>query len=87
MSEVGVVFPFLTYFHSDMCYTYLLCWFFPATRYCSLVESEGGLLILEEIIHNDKPYARIKQLATMVIYHCQLYKEKKTLDTDAPFDG
>ncbi|KAJ9584522.1 hypothetical protein L9F63_021132 [Diploptera punctata] len=57
------------------------------TRYCSLVEAEGGLVILEEIIANEKPYECIKQLAAMVITQCRLYREKKTLDTDASLDG
>ncbi|PSN54467.1 Protein zer-1 [Blattella germanica] len=47
---------------------------------------QGGLHILEEIIHNDKPYERIKELAAMVLLHCQNHREK-AMDTDAPLDG
>ncbi|XP_067009020.1 protein zer-1 homolog isoform X2 [Anabrus simplex] len=43
---------------------------YPA-KYCSLVEAEGGIALLLEIIESDKPYARIKELATFVIAHCQ----------------
>jgi 4-hydroxy-3-methylbut-2-enyl diphosphate reductase IspH len=57
-----------------------------ATRYCSLVESEGGIHILEEIIHNEKPYARIKELAAMVIMNCKEYREM-VLEPDAPLSG
>ncbi|XP_023710410.1 protein zer-1 homolog isoform X3 [Cryptotermes secundus] len=56
------------------------------TRYCSLVESEGGIHILEEIIRNEKPYPRIKELAAMVIMHCREYKET-VLEAVAPFNG
>jgi 4-hydroxy-3-methylbut-2-enyl diphosphate reductase IspH len=50
------------------------------------VESEGGICILEEIIHNEKPYSRIKELAAMVIRHCKEYREM-ILEPDAPLSG
>jgi 4-hydroxy-3-methylbut-2-enyl diphosphate reductase IspH len=50
------------------------------------VESEGGIHILEEIIHNEKPYHRIKELAAMVIMQCKEYKET-VLEAVAPFNG
>jgi Zyg-11 family protein len=57
-----------------------------ATRYCSLVESEGGIQVLEEIMRNEKPYPRIKELAAMVIMHCKEYKET-VLEAVAPLNG
>ncbi|XP_046386506.1 protein zer-1 homolog [Ischnura elegans] len=46
------------------------------TKYCSLVEAEGGLTLLEEVISHSEPYPRIKELAAMVIEHCQQYNRQ-----------
>lgn len=45
---------------------------YPA-KYCSLVEAEGGLTLLEEVMTHREPYLRIKELAAMVIEHCRQY--------------
>ncbi|XP_012262910.2 protein zer-1 homolog [Athalia rosae] len=48
------------------------------TKYCILVESEGGLEKLQRLIEDTRPYARIKELAYQVLTQCQLagYREK-----------
>lgn len=51
-------------------------------KYCSLVEAEGGLTLLEEIIHHENPYPRIKELATMVITQCRQKKEHELIETN-----
>lgn len=40
-------------------------------KYCRLVEEEHGVQLLTNLILSDKPNERIKELASMVIYHCQ----------------
>jgi hypothetical protein len=37
-------------------------------------------------MQSEKPYARIKELAAMVIMHCREYREK-ILEPDAPLSG
>jgi hypothetical protein len=51
-----------------------------------MVESEGGIHLLEEILHNEKPYPRIKALAATVIMHCKEFKET-ALEAVAPSNG
>ncbi|XP_071445512.1 protein zer-1 homolog [Hetaerina americana] len=46
------------------------------TKYCSLVEAEGGLALLKEVMTHGEPYPRIKELAAMVIEHCQQYSQQ-----------
>ena len=41
-----------------------------ATTYCSLVEVEGGIEKLNNLIKDARPYARIKDLANLVISNC-----------------
>lgn len=41
-----------------------------ATKYCSLVESEGGIEKLRKLLDDDRPYNRIKDLALSVIINC-----------------
>ncbi|XP_074110359.1 protein zer-1 homolog isoform X1 [Cotesia typhae] len=40
------------------------------TKYCSLVESEGGIDKLKKLLDDDRPYNRIKDLALSVIINC-----------------
>ncbi|XP_075228919.1 protein zer-1 homolog [Lycorma delicatula] len=49
-------------------------------KYCSLVESEGGIQILENVIADDAPYQRIKDLAAMVIDECRKYRERNHME-------
>lgn len=56
-------------------------------KYCSLVEAEGGIHLLEEIIQHEQPYARIKELAAMVVMHCRHYHEQQLLEASGPLDG
>lgn len=57
-------------------------------KYCSLVEAEGGIQILEEVLADDAPYPRIKELASLVIKHCRQYRELGRLELDSPeLDG
>ena len=42
--------------------------------YCLLLEREGGLELLKNIINDPRPYADIKKLATQVIARCKKYK-------------
>ncbi|CAB0001000.1 unnamed protein product, partial [Nesidiocoris tenuis] len=43
-------------------------------KYCTLVEAEGGLKILGEVVDDPRPYSRIKELATIVIQKCMAYR-------------
>uniref|UniRef100_A0A0K8TN85 Protein zer-1 homolog n=1 Tax=Tabanus bromius TaxID=304241 RepID=A0A0K8TN85_TABBR len=45
-------------------------------KYCRLVEQESGIQILTDLINHPKPYARIKELAKMVIDCCKTVKNK-----------
>lgn len=49
-------------------------------KYCTLVEEEGGLVLLEAILESPLPYARIKTLARIVIRQCQHYKDCGSLE-------
>lgn len=57
--------------------------FVLAERYCALVEAEGGLRILEEVLdvphqwnpHTQDLYDRIKNLAMEVIKMCRKQRE------------
>ncbi|KAG0730508.1 Protein zer-1 [Chionoecetes opilio] len=44
-------------------------------KYCSLVEEEGGIPLLQALLASPTPYSRIKNLAKIVIVQCQHYKE------------
>nr|CAD7397256.1 unnamed protein product [Timema cristinae] len=59
---------------------------YPA-KYCFLLESEGGLTLLQEIIQHDQPYGQIKELAMMVIKNCRQFREQGQLPQDAQLDG
>lgn len=45
-----------------------------AEKYCTLVEEEGGLQLLQALLASLTPYHRIKDLAKTVINQCQRYK-------------
>lgn len=44
------------------------------------MEAEGGLHILEDVINDDAPYARIKELAALVLNHCRQFRERGHLE-------
>nr|CAD7260997.1 unnamed protein product [Timema shepardi] len=56
---------------------------YPA-KYCFLLESEGGLTLLQEIIQHDQPYGQIKELAMMVIKNCRQFREQVALHSSTP---
>lgn len=47
---------------------------FLADKYCNLVEKEGGLELLKQIISHPDPPPAIKALANEVIENCKKYK-------------
>ncbi|MPC27462.1 protein zer-1 homolog [Portunus trituberculatus] len=49
-------------------------------KYCSLVEEEGGIQLLQALLASPAPYSRIKILARIVIVQCQHYKEDGSLE-------
>lgn len=56
-----------------------------AEKYCMLVENEGGLEVLQSVIDDPAPYAKIKELASCVIYRCNTYKNSQ--NSAAHLDG
>lgn len=44
-------------------------------KYCLLLKSEGGIELLEKLLHKPGVYLRIKELACMVIQQCRSFKE------------
>jgi len=54
---------------------------YPA-KYCRLVEDENGIDLLKQLLNNEQPYERIKDLARMVLNHCDRVKQ-----TDMILDG
>lgn len=57
-----------------------------AEKYCSLVESEGGLVLLQELIEHPSPPFRVKELATVVIENCRRFRDQD-LHSDSLLDG
>lgn len=49
---------------------------FPAEKYCCLVIAEGGIEILKDLLADEVPYPRIKELAQMVLVHCAQFQER-----------
>ncbi|XP_014244618.1 protein zer-1 homolog [Cimex lectularius] len=47
-------------------------------KYCSLVEAEGGIAILTDIINDTRPYKRIRDLAEKVITVCELHRNRSS---------
>lgn len=50
--------------------------FFPAERYCSLLEKESGVEILVALKADPRPYSRIKELASKVVSQITENKNK-----------
>ncbi|XP_013189425.1 protein zer-1 homolog [Amyelois transitella] len=42
-------------------------------KYCNLVDAEGGLKLLKELIAHPAPYKMVKDLAQVVIVNCSIY--------------
>lgn len=42
-------------------------------KYCPLVQEEGGLVLLQELLDSDTPYERIKDLARIIVDQCARY--------------
>lgn len=49
-------------------------------KYCPLVQEEGGIQLLENLLKKDLPYWRIKELAQLVITHCNRFEKNGTLN-------
>ncbi|XP_054275660.1 protein zer-1 homolog [Macrosteles quadrilineatus] len=57
-------------------------------KYCTLVEAEGGVEILKELILDDSPYEKTKELAHLVLEHCRKFKEDGHVEMETPeLDG
>ncbi|XP_045510406.1 protein zer-1 homolog [Colias croceus] len=52
-------------------------------KYCNLVETEGGLNLLHELLRHRRPYATIKELAIIVINNCTRF----TRENPPPFES
>lgn len=64
-----------------------MCFFYVADKYCALVESEGGLLLLQELIDHPSPPVKVKHLAMTVIQNCKQFKDQDYIDADVHLDG
>lgn len=51
---------------------------FSADKYCGLVEAEGGLKLLVDLLNHPSPYEMIKDLACVVIGNCARYANRVT---------
>lgn len=58
-----------------------------AEKYCGLVESEGGIEILQQIMVDDKPYDSIKLLAKLVLDKCEQFKNTGQENETPQLDG
>lgn len=65
----------------------LLIWPILAEKYCSLVESEGGLVLLQELVDHPTPPFRVKELASIVIDNCRQFREQEEIISDFLLDG
>lgn len=61
--------------------------FVLAEKYCTLIEKENGLILLQELIQHPKPPASVKQLATIVLENCRKYKENPWCNIDCFLEG
>ncbi|KAJ3660871.1 hypothetical protein Zmor_005300 [Zophobas morio] len=61
--------------------------FVSAEKYCSLIEKEGGLVLLQELIDHPLPPLPVKNLAAMVIENCRRYKEQEWINVEDQLDG
>lgn len=57
---------------------------FTADKYCGLVEAEGGLALLKDLLTHPAPYEMIKDLACIVIGNCAKYKYASRNGPDPP---
>lgn len=58
------------------------------TKYCRLVERERGIELLQELIdHQPQPYARLKELAQMVLTHCRNFNDSLDQSRKMELDG
>lgn len=51
-------------------------------KYCTLIEKENGLVLLQELIQHPKPPQSVKHLATIVLENCRRYKENPWHDIE-----
>lgn len=56
----------------------------PADKYCTLVEAEGGLRLLHDLMVHPNPYERIKKLANIVIVNCARYAARYSDESPLP---
>lgn len=47
-------------------------------KYCHLIQNEGGLVLLNNLLHHPAPYTVIKKLACVVINNCVSYAARGT---------
>lgn len=60
---------------------------FLAEKYCTLVEKEGGLELLQKLIVHESPPLPVKQLAAIVLEQCREFKENPWNEVDVLLDG
>jgi len=60
---------------------------FTAAKYCFVVESEGGLELLEEVIKHPIPPNCVKELAAIVLENCKRFRERRSTYSDRQLDG
>lgn len=51
------------------------------------MEKEGGLQLLEDLIHHPAPPLAVKHLAAIVIENCKKFQENGWQDVEALLDG
>ncbi|KAG5869508.1 hypothetical protein JTB14_008059 [Gonioctena quinquepunctata] len=57
-------------------------------KYCTLVEKEGGLRLLQELMHHSFPPPRVKDLAAIVLENCRKFRENGwQVIVEASLDG
>ncbi|XP_015608501.1 protein zer-1 homolog isoform X2 [Cephus cinctus] len=57
------------------------------TKYCTLVENEGGMDKLRNLLFDSRPYERIKKLARQVILNCCHARTQFPSNSEINFDG
>lgn len=58
-----------------------------AVKYCSLVQQEGGISLLRELLNHEEPPERVKSLASIVIRNCTQFNKNGYVESVAPLDG
>ncbi|XP_044731573.1 protein zer-1 homolog [Chrysoperla carnea] len=56
-------------------------------KYCSLVQQEGGISLLRELLNHEEPPERVKSLASIVIRNCTQFNKNGYVESVAPLDG